>query len=342
MVSFIKLNKRKVFNYNNILFTLFLVASLFSRLNSEFSFIDILAQLSFQIIICGILLSLFFIFHKRFWLSFICIIVCAFIGGDIFSSCSNCNAFLEDKLQKYRKIRLMTFNIGFSNDFHNLRKQILFEKPDIILLQEVSSQIQKQLKFLESFFPYNSGLDKPLKTFSSIILSKYPLKNERVTNYNTVIANVILDNREFTLIGVHLSPPLDEFLGKIYIDMYFTYSNAIRPQVLPEANLRLAIDQMNFIKLLVKKIDENLILIGDLNMTPTSRRFNKFLKEANLYTYTSFKNPTSTWPSFLPKFLGIQIDHVLFSKNFKVIEKKTANYRTSDHRLLIVDLAFLK
>ena len=101
--------------------------------------------------------------------------------------------------------------------------------------------------------------------------------------------------------------------------MYFTYSNAIRPQVLPEANLRLAIDQMNFIKLLVKKIDENLILIGDLNMTPTSRRFNKFLKEANLYTYTSFKNPTSTWPSFLPKFLGIQIDHVLFSKNFKVI-----------------------
>ena len=42
----------------------------------------------------------------------------------------------------------MTFNIGLSNDFHNLRKQILFEKPDIIQLQEVSSHIQKQLKFL--------------------------------------------------------------------------------------------------------------------------------------------------------------------------------------------------
>ena len=52
------------------------------------------------------------------------------------------------------------------------------------------------------------------------------------------------------------------------------------------------------------------------------------------------KHPTFTWPALVPYYLGIQVDHVLFSNNFKVIEKKTGNHVGSDHRPLIVDLAF--
>jgi len=267
--------------------------------------------------------------------------ICFLITFDILASCVNCKSFLEDKSQKYRKIRLMTFNVGLSNDFHNLRQQIVLEMPDIIQLQEVTLQMQTQLKFLRSSFPYNSGLDKPLNPFSSIIFSKYPLKNKKVIDFNTVITNVILENSEFTLIGVHISPPLDESLAEIYMDM-FTYSKANRTQNLPEANLNIAINHMEFIKLLVNKIDKNIIVIGDLNMSAVSRRFNKFLEDTNLYTFTSYKNPTLTWPTFLPNFLGVQIDHVLFSKDFKVIRKKTTNNSISDHRALIVDLAYLK
>ena len=73
-------------------------------------------------------------------------------------------------------------------------------------------------------------------------------------------------------------------------------------------------------------------------MTTTSRRFTNFLKETNLYTYISYKNPTPTWPTNIPSFLGIQIDHVLFTKNFKVLDKKTTNHFGSDHRPLIIDL----
>ena len=342
MKSFINFKKKKVFNCKNVLFFSFLIISIFSRLNSKFSFIDIIAQLSFQVIICGILLSFFFIFFKNFLLSLICTLVSFLIAIDILVSCVNCNSFLEDKSQKYIKIRLMNFNVGLSNDFNNLREQILLENPDIIQLQEVTLQTRTQLKSLESFFPYNSGLNKPLNPFSSIIFSKYPLKNTKIIDYHTVITNVILENGDFTLIGAHISPPLDEFLGEIYMDMFFTYSKAKRTQKLSEANLGIAIDHMEFIKILVDKIDKNLIVIGDLNMSPVSKRFNKFLKDTNLYTSISYKNLTSTWPTFLPKFLGIQIDHVLFSKHFKVIRKKANNNQISDHRPLIVDLAYLK
>ena len=73
---------------------------------------------------------------------------------------------------------------------------------------------------------------------------------------------------------------------------------------------------MQNLKTLADNSNKNLIIMGDLNMTTTSKRFTNFLKDTNLYTYASYKHPTSTWPTFLPGFLGIQIDHVLFSKNF--------------------------
>ena len=342
MKGFINFNKKKVFNYKNILFFTFLTISLFTRLNSQFSFVDIIAQLSFQVIICGILLSFFFILCKNFLFSLICMLVCFLIAIDILVSCVNCNSFLEDKSQKYTKIRFMTFNVGLSNNFNNLREQILLENPDIIQLQEVTLQTRAQLKSLESFFPYNSGLDNSLNPFSSILFSKYPLKNTKIIDYHTVITNVILENGEFTLIGAHVSPPLDDFLGEIYIDMFFTYSNSKRPKKLPEANLGIAIAHIEFIKNLVNKIDKKLIVIGDLNMSPVSKRFNKFLKDTSLYTFISYKNFISTWPTFLPEFFGVQIDHVLFSKHFKVIKIKTNNNKISDHRPLIVDLVLLK
>ena len=97
---------------------------------------------------------------------------------------------------------------------------------------------------------------------------------------------------------------------------------------------------MKYLKTLIDNNNRNLILMGDLNMTTTSKRFTNFLKETNLYTYISYKHPTFTWPTIMPSYFGIQIDHVLFSKNFKVIRKKTTKHFGSDHRPLIVDLAF--
>jgi hypothetical protein len=96
------------------------------------------------------------------------------------------------------------------------------------------------------------------------------------------------------------------------------------------------------------------ILLGDLNMTLTSKRFTNFLKDTNLYTNVSLFKPTSTWPAkmqlrFAPEYilienfpnvLGIQIDHILYSSKFKLIDKKTTNSYGSDHRGLIANLIY--
>ena len=71
---------------------------------------------------------------------------------------------------------------------------------------------------------------------------------------------------------------------------------------------------------------------------PLCLRETNFLKEANLFTHSSIIKPSFTWPSFLPNFMGIQIDHILFSKNFKIMNIEVLNHFSSDHRALFSTL----
>ena len=310
---------KTVFKNGNILFFFFLIFCFFSRLNLQFFFINVLSHLGFQILIGGILLFCILLFLKRFWASMICIFVCIVFTADILSSCNHCNAVLKDRSQIRNKLRLISFNISYENsvkNFENIRKMILSEKPDIVQFQEFSPQMQDKIKTLRSIFPYSTELNKPKGPYDSLILSKYPLTNTKVDNNHVVITNLILNETEISIVGIHLLPGGTK------------------------ENFNYALQQISYLKTILSNTSKNLILLGDLNMTSTSKRFANFLKETNLYTYTSYKNITSTWPAFVPNFLGTQIDHILFSNNFKMVDKKTANSFGSVHRPLIVELSY--
>ena len=310
---------RTVFKKGNILFLFFLIVCFFSRLNLQFFFIDIFSHLGFQILIGGILLFFILLFLKRFWACVICVLVCIVFTADILSSCNHCNAVLKDRSQIRNKLRLISFNISYENpveNFKNIREMILSEKPDIVQFQEFSPQMQDKIKTLRSIFPYSTELNKPKGPFDSLILSKHPLTNTKVGDNHVVITNLILNEAKISIVGIHL------FTGE------------------SKKNFNNALQQISYLKTIVSNTNKNLILLGDLNMSSTSKRFAKFLKETNLYTYTSYKNITSTWPAFMPNLLGIQIDHILFSNNFKMVDKKTSNSFGSDHRPLIVELSY--
>ena len=310
---------RTVFKKGNILFFFFFIVCFFSRLNLQIFFIDIFSHLGFQILIGGILLFFILLFLKRFWASVICVLVCIVFTADILSSCNHCNAVLKDRSQIQNKLRLINFNISYNNpvkNFENIREMILSEKPDIVLFQEFCQQMQDKIITLRSIFPYSTELNKPMNPLDSLILSKHPLTNIKVDYNHMVITNLILNETEISIVGIHL------LTGGT------------------KKNFNNVLQQISYLKTIVNNTNKNLILLGDLNMTSTSKRFAKFLKETNLYTYTSYKNITSTWPTFMPNFIGIQIDHILFSNNFKMVDKKVSNSFGSVHRPLIVELSY--
>jgi endonuclease/exonuclease/phosphatase (EEP) superfamily protein YafD len=322
-----------VFKTGNTLIYFFILSCIISRANLNFYFFDILSQLGFQIFIGGFFLIIILLFLKRFKAAIICFIINFIFLFDILYSCKNCNAVVGEDLKNKNNLKILIFNLEYSNsieNFEKIRKMIILENPDIIQLAETSGRLSGEVKKLKKQYPHNLNLDKRKDIFDTVIFSKYPLKNKKDLTDNIVAATVVKNNKQFNLISVHFVP----------------IANKLHTEI---ANRQMAA-AIDYIK--INKGDY--ILIGDLNMTMTSKRFTNFLNETNLYTYVSLAKPTSTWPAkmqlrFAPEYvlienfpnvLGIQIDHVLYSSKFRLIDKKITNSYGSDHRGLIVNLTY--
>ena len=325
------------------IFIIYFFSLVSSKLETQKFFLDIFNQLSFQIFIFGILILIISLFFKEFILSILYFFCLVYLSINILIPCNNCNEFQKDNTIVYNKIRLMTFNTSYSTDYdlpgwfvflkrtfinnkklnsdksknmRDLKDLILFENPDVVLFQETNLNFINLLKGLDLNFPYQVQPSKFVESTESIILSKYPIiKNKNIT-HNSILTKIIIDKFEINILSPHLHSGINQ---KKFI---------------------LANKQMEILKQIRKDISENIILMGDLNMTPISKRFSRFLENLDLYTHSSFLKQVFSWPTYLPYLIGIQIDHVLYSKNFKMINKKTTISPGSDHRPLIVDLAF--
>ena len=324
---------KTIFKTGNTLIYFFILSCIISRANLNYYFFDILSQLGFQIFIGGFFLIIILLFLKRFKAAIICFVINFIFLFDILYSCKNCNAVVGKDLKNKNNLKIIIFNLEYSNsieNFEKIRKMIILENPDIIQLAETSGRLSGEVKKLKKQYPHTLNLDKRKDIFDTVIFSKYPLKNKKDLTDNIVAATVVKNNKQFNLISVHFVP----------------IANKLHTEI---ANRQMAA-AIDYIK--INKGDY--ILIGDLNMTMTSKRFTNFLNETNLYTYVSLVKPTSTWPAkmqlrFAPEYvlienfpnvLGIQIDHVLYSSKFRLIDKKITNSYGSDHRGLIVNLTY--
>lgn len=324
---------KTIFKTGNTLIFFFILSCIISRANLNFYFFDILSQLGFQIFIGGFFLIIILLFLKRYKAAIICLIINFIFFFDILYSCKNCNAVADKDLKNKNNLKILIFNLEYSNsieNFEKIRKMIILEDPDIIQLAETFGRLNGEVKKLKKQYPHTLNLDKQKDIFDTVVFSKYPFKNQKDLTDNIVTATVIKNSKQFNLISVHFVP----------------IANKLHKEI---ANRQMAAAK-DYIK--INKGDY--ILIGDLNMTMTSKRFTNFLNETNLYTYISLVKPTSTWPAkmqlrFAPEYvlienfpnvLGIQIDHVLYSSKFKLIDKKITNSYGSDHRGLIVNLTY--
>lgn len=78
---------------------------------------------------------------------------------------------------------------------------------------------------------------------------------------------------------------------------------------------------------------ENVVLVGDFNATPTSRRLTAFREQAGLQIAPAF---AGTWPSPVPGFLRVPIDNVFVGPNLVVTSRNVGRFNGSDHRPVVV------
>ncbi len=86
------------------------------------------------------------------------------------------------------------------------------------------------------------------------------------------------------------------------------------------------------------KMDQPVILMGDLNTSPWSPVFRQMLRTGALGDTRRFHGYYSSWPAYLGDY-GIPIDHVLVNDQVKVVERSVwPEGHGSDHRAVTLDI----
>lgn len=80
------------------------------------------------------------------------------------------------------------------------------------------------------------------------------------------------------------------------------------------------------------------LIVGDFNSTPWSPAFSRLTQESGLRDAQNGQGFTHSWPTYLPAFMGIAIDHLLISPNIAVEKRKTGPDLGSDHLPIISTL----
>ncbi|MCK5682903.1 endonuclease/exonuclease/phosphatase family protein [bacterium] len=206
-------------------------------------------------------------------------------------------------------LKVLFSNVYTSNrNFKALKDYISRMKPDIIGLVEINELWNEQLKPLEKEFKYH--ICKPRNdNFGIAFYSKIPPQRMTIeyfgkTGVPSICADINYKGKNITVIVTHPVPPWSSNM--------MDFRN----------------DQLSSIVSRRDRYKDNIILLGDLNMTPWSYYFGEFINKMKLLDTRS--GIQATWPVY-NMFLYIPIDHCLVSNGFKIIKREVGSDIGSDH-----------
>jgi len=216
--------------------------------------------------------------------------------------------------------RLLLLNVLQRNDhYEDVRSLIRSEQPDIIVLVETNQTWLDELSEFESIYPYSQS--KPREdNYGVALLSRTPIREAEIRYFGeagvpSVVAHLLFDKYPLTVIGTHSPPPKGAL------------NSAFRNQQL-DALAEFSGEQSG-----------EVILCGDLNMSPWSLYFWRLLQKSGLQNSARGFGLQPTWPTDRP-YLRVPIDHCLVSPGITVSDRQIGPFVGSDHFPVILDFSF--
>lgn len=220
------------------------------------------------------------------------------------------------KVDPRPKLRVMLLNVNTRlGDPDRVREVIEAADPDILVLEEISSQWLSELAGLTTSHPHS--LTEPREdNFGIGLFSKLPLVEGEV---------VYIGNAEV--------PSIQATLRTADTDLYVFATHPLPP--IGRDYSRWRNEQLSR---LPDYVQSNLptLLLGDLNVTPWSYHFRRLLARSGLRDSTKGYGVQPTWPNRNP-LLRIPIDHCLHSEHIAIVNRQVGEDVASDHYPLIVD-----
>ena len=215
-------------------------------------------------------------------------------------------------------IRVMASNLLASNTAYE--KQLAYIRsidPDIIVFPEYTQAWEAALStaLVEYRYRITAPIDSP---FGIALYSKFLLTDQKTTYLEhpsrpSVEATATIGAHTLRIIGTHPPAPITN-------DLYLERNSHL---------LKIAAQ--------AQSLATPMVILGDLNITPWSGHFRKFINAGNLTDGRRGMNIMPTWPVFLP-VLQIPIDHVIVNDAVEVKNMEASEGLSSDHHAVWADI----
>lgn len=211
--------------------------------------------------------------------------------------------------------------INVNTQYGNPKKVVQFlqkENPDIVVLEEINDDWMKHLASVLQTYPVQL-VQSRTDNFGMALLARTETISTQLVYFGfgeipSIIAKMQSESGSFTLIATHPLPPGGE--------EYSQYRN----------------EQLNDVAEYVHTNSSRLILLGDLNVSPWSHYYRKFIDKSGLINSSKGRAIHPTWPTFSPLFL-IPIDHCLHTTGIAIKSKKIGPGLGSDHYPVIIEFS---
>lgn len=213
--------------------------------------------------------------------------------------------------------RVLFANLWQPNQSHadvlHLVEQI---NPDLILLVESNQRWLDELEPLRQTYPF--WVVQPREdNYGVALLSRHPVLEREVSVFSaagvpSIVAQVDLDGSALTVVCTHPPPPKSH------------------------AQTRARDQQMANLANLAALRTRPMLLCGDLNLTPWSPVFWRFMRRGGLSDSARGFGIQASWPVGRP-YMAVPIDHCLLSPEITVLDRRLGPAVGSDHYPLIID-----
>jgi endonuclease/exonuclease/phosphatase (EEP) superfamily protein YafD len=200
-----------------------------------------------------------------------------------------------------------SINLNFLNrEFDRVERWIRTERPDVVVITEVDRPWLGTLEGLADLYPHRAiG-----RTNFVTMLSRRPWTSFEVAagpraRQGILVARFEVAGKVLTVIGAHPASP-------------------VNPHWVPSRDAELAA-----IGRLAAAAPGPVAAMGDFNATPWSAPMRRLVRSSPL-RYADLA--ATTWPTFVPRWLGIKIDHIMLGKGCKVVGFQVGPDIGSDHR----------
>ncbi|OIJ84757.1 endonuclease/exonuclease/phosphatase family protein [Streptomyces colonosanans] len=218
------------------------------------------------------------------------------------------------------EFRVLTSNVQFGRGTDSLVPAIRRERPDIVFVEECehhcSATLEHAVGGKDGIYPYRQAVEGS-GSDGSVVLSRFPLKAAPGLPGTMGMPGAVADVHGHA-VRLQLAHPMPPLAGQLSV--WRRELGALRTYAAAGG-------------------DAPTVIAGDFNASQDHAAFRRIL-DTGLRDSARLADGTRTpsWPARAIPPLGVQIDHVLVSRDFSVNSARFLDIAATDHRALIVDV----